>query len=477
MSLTEDIKQAAGPALPRRANAPAPALRSQRPAPERQNANPVRQQPTGVVRQQPAGAVIKRLPVGAPAQKADIQVTPGAKRLEQRLTVIPLHKLRPADAGVATQMLAEAAESETKASYSVYVWFAICVLLPIALASVYFGLIASNQYAAEFRFTVQDSSTPSQTASGIMSMLGGGSSSNSNYMVTDYLTSPQVVEELQKRIQLETLYSKPDIDWWARFNRSQPFERFVQYWKSMVTAQYDMITGIATAEVRAFSPQDALLVANTLVTLSEELVNQVANRSQQDAVRFAQNEVDKAQERLKRVRADLTAYRNKFGIIDPTTSVAASNSSLTQTQRANLAQLETQLATLLSQRLASTAPAVVALKNQIKSTKEQLAKTEADVGKGNNGSALSTIVGDYEQLNLEVQFAQAMVTSTMQALDQARANAAAQHLYITPYVRPSLPESSTYPRRLLSVAMVGALAFAIWLMGLMMVRSMRERFG
>jgi capsular polysaccharide transport system permease protein len=311
-----------------------------------------------------------------------------------------------------------------------------------------------------------------------MSMIGGGaSSSNNNYMVTDYLTSQQVVEELQRRVKLESLYSKPGIDWWARFNRTQPVERLVQYWKGMVTAQYDMITGIATAEVRAFSPQDALLVANTLVTLSEELVNQVANRSQQDAVRFAQQEVDKAQDRLKRFRAQLTAYRNKFGVIDPTTSVAASNSSLTQTQRANLAQLETQLATLISQRLAPNAPAVVGLKNQIKSTKEQLAKTEADVGQGLNGSALSTIVGDYEQLNLEVQFAQAMVTSTMQALDQARANAAAQHLYITPYVRPSLPESSTYPRRFLSIATVGALAFAFWLIGLMIVRSIRERFA
>jgi capsular polysaccharide transport system permease protein len=245
----------------------------------------------------------------------------------------------------------------------------------------------------------------------------------------------------------------------------------------MVTAQYDMVTGIAGAEVRAFSPHDALLIANTLVTLSEELVNEMQSRSQRDAVQFAQGEVEKAQDRLKQIRAKLAAYRNKFGIIDPTTSVAASNSTLIQSQRANLAQLETQLATLQSQHLSSTAPAIIGLKSQIKSTKEQLARTEADVGIGNNGSALSTIVGDFEQLNLEMQFAQSMVTSTMQALDQARANAAAQHLYITPYVRPSLPQSSTYPRRLLSIASVGLFAFAFWVIGLMILRSIRERFA
>lgn len=468
--MTEDLKQAGASAQPRRNGVPDPAPQLRRLASERQNAN--------AERQQAADAVVKKLPVGRMAQKA-VQPAPAAKRIEQRLTVAPLHRLPQADTGAAAQVLPPLPESETKRGYSIYIWFAACVLLPTALASVYFGFIASNKYVAEFRFSVQDASLPStQSTSGIMSLIGGGgSSASNNYMVTDYLTSQQAVEELQRRIKLETLYSKPEIDWWSRFDRSQPIERFVDYWKSMVSAQYDLITGIATAQVRAFSPQDALLVANTLVKMSEELVNQIANRSQQDAVRFAQQEVEKAQDRLKRVRAQLTDYRNKFGVIDPNASVAASNSSLIQTQRANLAQLETQLATLQSQRLAPNAPAIVALKSQMKSTKGQLARTEADVGIGSTGSALSTIVGDYEQINLEVQFAQAMVTSAMQALDQARANAAAQHLYITPYVRPSLPESSTYPRRLLSVAALGALAFAIWLIGLMIVKSIRERFG
>jgi capsular polysaccharide transport system permease protein len=65
----------------------------------------------------------------------------------------------------------------------------------------------------------------------------------------------------------------------------------------------------------------------------------------------------------------------------------------------------------------------------------------------------------------------------MQALTQARVNALTQHLYITPYVRPHLPESSIYPRRFLSVLMVGLMAFSFWVAGLMIVRSIRERFS
>jgi capsular polysaccharide transport system permease protein len=348
------------------------------------------------------------------------------------------------------------------------------------VASIYFGFIASDQYAAGFRFTVSNTSAVPSSSPGFLSLLGGmpsGPSSNDDFMVTDYITSRQAVDELQNRIKVKDLYAKPNIDWWSRFDASQPTERFLKYWQSMVTARFDMITGIATAEVRAFTPEDARLIAATLVTLSEELINRIANRSATEAVRAATREVERAQNRLKEVRARLTAYRNKFGIIDPTTSVAASNSSLVQALRANLAQLETQLATLKSQNLLPTAPAIVTLNSQIQSAREQLASTEAQVGRGEAGSGLSTIVAEYELINLDLQYAQTMVTNTMQALDQARANAAVQQLYITPYVRPSLPQSPTYPSRFLSVLAVGLVSFAIWVLSLMLVRAARERFG
>ncbi len=405
---------------------------------------------------------------------------PSLKRIEQRLTVIPDRQV-PADAVSGSQFLLLPGLSGPRRNYSAYIWFVVSVVLPVALASIYYGFIASNQYVAEFRFTVTDATMPSGPApAGILSLLGGGGggTSNQNYVVTDFLTSRQAVEELQHRIHVIDLYSKPSIDWWSRFSKKQPIEAFVNYWQSMVAARYDLITGIADAKVRAFSPKDAQLIANTLVTLAEELINKIEKRSQEDAVRFAEQEVEKQRVRLRQAREGLTAYRNKFGIIDPTASVAASNAALIQGQRANLAQLETQLATLQSQNLAPNAPAVVVLKSQIKSTREQLARTEADVGKrSDNGSALSAVVGEYEQLSLEMQFAQNMVTGAMQALSQARANALAQHLYITPYVRPHLPQSSTYPRRFMSVVLVALMALSFWIAALMIVRSVRERFS
>ncbi len=415
-----------------------------------------------------------------PAQKDirnQIQSPATARRIEQRLTVIPIRQIPQTEVAYERPPILLRASAGTKRGYGAYLWFVFSFVLPVTIATLYYGFIASNQYVAEFRFAVKDTSSASgAAASGLSVLLGMPATSDTadNYLVTSFLTSRQAVDELESKINVKELYSRPKIDWWARFDSSLPIERFVSYWQYMVSANYDPVTGIAVATVRAFSPQDAQLIADTLVQLSENLINQIANRAQIDAVRFAETEVRKAQDRLKNVRAQLTKFRSEQGIIDPTTSVVASNSALVQSLHATLAQLETSLTTLTSQNLSPNAPAVRVLKSQIAATKAQLVSVESDVSKDRAGGGLSTVVAKYEQLDLERQFAQAMVTSTMQALDQARANAAAQHLFITPFVRPALPQSSTYPNRPVSVLLVTFYSFLTWLIGFLVARSVSE---
>jgi capsular polysaccharide transport system permease protein len=355
-------------------------------------------------------------------------------------------------------------------------------VLPVMVATVYYTFIATHQYVSEFRFSVKDSSQnagAALAAANMLTQIGGGSSASSsdNFVVVDFLTSRGAVDELRKRINVTAFYAKDSVDWWSRFDASSPIENFLPYWQRMVTSSYDQVTGIAIAKVRAFSAQDAFLIASSLVSLSEELVNELANRSLNDAVTFAQREVDRAEARLKAIRVKLTEFRGRVGVIDPATSVVASNSTLIQTLRSNLANLETQLATLKLQNLHATSPVIVSLQHQIRSTKEQLQVIEGTVGKEGEGAALSSVVAEFEQLDLERQFAQTMLASATQALDNARARAAAQQLYITPYVRPSVPQSATYPQVLLSIATVAGLALAFWLILLMIVRSVRERFA
>lgn len=384
--------------------------------------------------------------------------------------------------GAVPSLTAVTLPQRSRGSYWTLLSFALAVAMPTGAAAWYYSQFAADQYVSEFRFAVTETSSGSPggpSAGGLPSLLGsiGGASSiqTQNYIVTDYLTSRQVVEEMEAKIGLSQRYSRADIDWLSKFDSSQPTEKLVQYWQGMMTARYDPITGIATAEVRAFSPEDARLIAATLVTLSEELVNRIAMRAKNDTVRFAEAEARRAEDRLKAARLALTEYRIRENVIDPTAGLVSGNIAQVATVRASLIQLQTELATVSKQQVSAGSPVERALRSRINATREQLTSLEREVANERGaGPALANVVGRFEQLQLEREYAQNMLVSTMQALDSARASAGTQLLYLTPFVRPALPDSSTYPRRWRSVMMFALACGGAWLLMLLVYRSIRD---
>ena len=160
--------------------------------------------------------------------------------------------------------------------------------------------------------------------------------------------------------------------------RSCPRE-YVRYWDTMVTATYDPITGLADVTVRAFTPQDALLIAKNMVSLAEDLVNGIAKRPQLDAVRFAEGEVKRAEKRVDSAREALKQYRLQEGVIDPTGSLSV-NVALIQTLRTQLVQQQASLTTLLSQQQNANSPIAQSLRSQIGATKDQLDRWKKRLG-------------------------------------------------------------------------------------------------
>ena len=84
------------------------------------------------------------------------------------------------------------------------------------------------------------------------------------------------------------------------------------------------------------------------------------------------------------------------------------------------------------------------------------------------------VVAEYEDLDQSRQLAVAMLNATMQELEQARANARAQHIYVTAFIDPLLPQSPAYPRRVTSILLVGLGFLLLWTIGLLIVSSVRE---
>jgi len=348
--------------------------------------------------------------------------------------------------------------------------------LPVAIAAVYYFAVAADQYVSEFRLSLRTVDTPR-----IEPMLFGVEAANTpaaseSQIVTQYIASRAIVDELDPALNLRRLFSPPEADWWARLPLPASIEELILYWKNQVDPYYDATTGTIVVRVKAFAPPDALHLAQGVVVASERLVNDLSSRARRDTVQHAEDEVAQAETRLKSVLGDIRDFRNREGLIDPG-KTADATATLATKLRDELIKANSQLATQKA-FVGDEAPVIRVLKARIRALETQqrgLAHEMTDSGKS-SGTALSRSLGSYEQLEVERKFAEAAYQRALERLDRARDNADHQHIYIASFVPPSLPEMALYPRRWRSLGVVALIAFAVWAIGSLTVQSVRDHF-
>jgi capsular polysaccharide transport system permease protein len=349
------------------------------------------------------------------------------------------------------------------------------VVLPVALATSYYFVVAADQYVAEFRFALRSiepvRSDPSAMLQGsiVPSSIGIDS-----HAIVQYIASRDIVDDLSKTIDLREMFSRPEADWLARLEPPVSIEELVRYWKNQVDAFFDVTNGTVVVKARAFTPDDALKLAQGVLASSERLVNDLSARARRDTLRNSDKEVRRAERRLKAALARLREFRDKEGVIDPRKTADATQ-ALAGRVRDELIRADTELATL-KHYMRADAPSVKMLEARIQSLEAQRRSVESEVTdtEKSRSEVLSRAMGLYERLDSERTFAEKAYQHALEALDRSRMNADRQQVYIAGFVQPNLPEQSLYPRRLRSVGVAFILCFAVWGIGGITVRSVRD---
>jgi capsular polysaccharide transport system permease protein len=355
--------------------------------------------------------------------------------------------------------------------------FAIVVVLPVAVAAIYYLLIAADQYVAEFRLSLHTADAPRIEALALFGAANSpASSAAESQIVTQFIASRAIVDELDPKLDLRRMFTPPAADWWARLRLPAPIEPLVRYWQHQVDPFYDASTGTIIVRVRAFTPADALTLARAIVAASENLVNGLSARARRDAVGHAEAAVSAAEARLLKALAAIREFRDRAGMIDPA-KAADANAALATKLRDALLKANSQLATLKAQ-VRDDAPVVKVLKARIRAleTEQRNLAREMTASPATAGGAvpLSRELGSYEPLDAERKFAEAAYQHALEGLDRARDNADRQHIYIESFVPPSLPQTALYPRRWRSLGTIALIAFAIWAIGGLAVQSIRD---
>ena len=424
-----------------------PALRLMRHAPARRNANLAL-----------FDATLARSNTTTLAKISKLAITPLSQHVSQDV-LRPAHRARLAPRHI-----------------GLMISFVLCVLLPTAVTSWYLWARAADQYASTLGFSVRK-----EKASSAIELLGGfsnltGSSSADTDILYDYMHSQKLVSEIDASLDLRSLWSKPEHDPIFAFAAPGSIETLRDYWSKQVQVTYDNATRLIEIRVLAFDPIDAQAIATQLFDKSTAMINRLNDAAQADALRFASGERDKAEARLQAARGAMTAFRNKTQTIDPASEL--------QSQAGLLAHLQSQLAEALidSDMLAASTQNANARGTQaatrIKVIEDRIAAERAKLGLGETGATsevYATMVGDYERLSVDREFAETAFRASQMAFEAAQVDARRQTLYLAAHITPTLAETAQFPRRQVILGTVVMFLFLAWSIAAMIFYSVRDR--
>ena len=350
------------------------------------------------------------------------------------------------------------------------------VLLPTLLSLLYFGLWASPMYIAEARFAVRGAET-SGAAGGLAALLlpSGASVGADAHIVAEYIQSPDIMEAIDGELHIFRHFSSREYDLISRLAADATRDERLSYWNWAVKPSFDPETGVIALSVRAYDPATAKKLAEAVLTKSEALVNAMSRRAQDDAIALAMSEVKTAEQRVSAAQDAMRAFRDRSGMLDPASTAGGLQGIVSQLEgeavkvRAEIAEASTYMS--------KDAPALVGLRARLAAVEKQLASEKLRLAGEARPDSLTSVAGEYEDLQTESEFARQQLVSAMTSLETARVKAEAKSRYVVAFQIPVLPDESLYPRPFLftTYVFVGALA----LVGLcsLIIAAVREHAG
>src|SRR4051812_13718838 len=99
--------------------------------------------------------------------------------------------------------------------------FILAVVLPVTLAVLYFGFLATDVYVSESRFVIRNPEKPATSALGtILSGAGFTAGSEESFAAQSFATSRDGLRAVNRNGEFRRAYSRPDIFVLDRFDPS-----------------------------------------------------------------------------------------------------------------------------------------------------------------------------------------------------------------------------------------------------------------
>jgi capsular polysaccharide transport system permease protein len=356
----------------------------------------------------------------------------------------------------------------------IFLSFLVMVVAPASTTYWYLTERAVDQYTSTLGFTVRQEnvSSPVDLLGGLTTL--GASSSTDTDILFEFIQSQQLVELVDAKLDLVKLYSEPENDPIFSFKPDGSIEDLVGYWGKMVKVYYNSKVGLIEVNVLAFNPMDARNIAEEIFEQSSLMINDLSAIAQADTTKFSREELDKAEARLKAARLAISRFRADNQMVDPNSDLQGQMGLLSSLQQ-RLADAFIELDLLKSvartgdPRIEQSQRKITVIKARIQ---DERAKLGTDV---DGGSAFSSLVGEFEELKVDLDFAERAYLSALSAYDGAVAEARRKSRYLAAYVKPTLAESAQNPKRITLLSLISFFLFLAWAIFVLVIYSVKDR--
>lgn len=362
--------------------------------------------------------------------------------------------------------------------YGLFFSFVLIVLIPAVAVCWYLYKVADDQFASTVAFSVRK-----EEAGSAVEFLGGiagistGSTSDADILYK-FIQSQELVQSVDDQLDLRSIYSRPEWDPVFAFDPDGTIEDLLSYWSRMVRISYDSSTGLIELRVLAFSSEDATKIALTVFDKSSEMINRLTSIARKDTIGYTEAELQKAVNRLKDARSAMTQFRNEYQIVDPEADIQA-QMGLLNTLQTQLAEAYIDLDLLRDStrqndpRVKQAELRIFVIEKRVAAERHKLGAVGSNVS--NDEQSFSNVMGVFERLTVDLEFAQASYLSALATYDAAVAEAQRQSRYLAAHIRPTKAEKAEFPDRLtISFVFVLFILFG-WAIAVLIYYSIRDR--
>lgn len=346
------------------------------------------------------------------------------------------------------------------------------VVIPWLIGAFYTCLIEKPVYVSTAKIIVEKDleTNPINISAGIF---GGGTANNETYLTQEYLTSREMLNNLQGRFDYKTHYQSPKLDFISRLKNHPSENELLDYFQKQITATVDTKTNEINLQVKAFNPEIAKKLAQDLIIQAKPFVNRVANSMAYKQFNFAKKQLKLAKKKLLISSQKILEWQNEHGMFDPTESARVVSEVMAQL-KGKLVEKQTELIAY-SAFMQPNSSKIVGLKEEIQAIKIQIkTQTKGLLGKREGASKLNEVLKDYEWVQLQLKFAQAEYQGAQGAFDAASISLNKQINSIIEIEKPNLPDEYEYPKRIYELTNLLVLLLVLFFLIKMTINIVNE---